>query len=61
MMNTIVYRISKCFEKGHSMVLYAMLCYPMLWYDIESTVCYEISMLCYEISMLCYAMLWFIL
>ena len=33
-----------------------MLCYPILWYGMESMVCYEISMLCYEISMLCYAM-----
>ena len=40
------------------MVWYAMLCYPMLWYGMESTVCYEISMLCYEISMLCYAMVY---
>ena len=31
-----------------------MLYYPMLWYGMESMVCYEISMLCYEISMLCY-------
>ena len=29
------------------MVWYAMLCYPMLWYGMESIVCYEISMLCY--------------
>ena len=40
------------------MVYYGMLCYHMLWYDIESMVCYEISMLCYEISMLCYAMVY---
>ena len=40
------------------MVWYAMLCYPMLWYGMESMVCYEISMLCYEISMLCYAMVY---
>ena len=40
------------------MVWYAMLCYPMLWYGMESMVCYEISMLCYEISMQCYAMVY---
>ena len=33
-----------------------MLCYPMLWYGMESMVGFEISMLCCEISMLCYAM-----
>ena len=37
-----------------------MLCYPMLWYGIESMVCYEISMLCYEISMQCYAMVYLV-
>ena len=46
------------FEKSHSMVWYAMLCYPMLWHGMESMVCYEILMLCYEISMLCYAMVY---
>ena len=40
------------------MVWYAMLCYPMVWYGMESMACYEISMLCYEISMLCYAMVY---
>ena len=35
-----------------------MLCYPMLWYGMESMVWYEISMLCYEISMPCYAMVY---
>ena len=37
-----------------------MLCYPILWYGMESIVCYEISMLSmsYEISMLCYAMVY---
>ena len=30
----------------------------MLWYGMESMVCYEISMLSYEISMLCYAMVY---
>ena len=40
------------------MVWYGMLCYPMLWYDMESMVCYEISMLCHEISMLRYAMVY---
>ena len=40
------------------MVCYAMLCYPMLGYGMESMVCYEISMLCYEISMLHYAMVY---
>ena len=30
-----------------------MLCYPILWYGMESMVCFEISMLCYEISLLC--------
>ena len=38
------------------MVWYAMFCYPMLWYGMESMVCYELSMLCYEISLQCYAM-----
>ena len=40
------------------MVWYAILCYAMLWYDMESMVCYEISMQCYEISMLCYTMVY---
>ena len=40
------------------MVWHGMLCYPMLWYGMESMVCYEISMLCYDISMLCYAMVY---
>ena len=35
---------------------YGMLCYPVLWYGIESMENYEISMLCYEISMLCYGL-----
>ena len=35
-----------------------MLCYPMLWYGIESMACYEIPMLRYEISILCYAMVY---
>ena len=54
-MNTIVYRISKCFwkESFYGMVWYGMLCYGM-----ESMVCYEISMLCYEICMLCYALVY---
>ena len=42
----------------NSIVVATMLCYPMLWYGMESMVCYEISMLCYEISMLCYAMVY---
>ena len=33
---------------------YGMVCFPMLWYGMESMEYYEISMLCYEISMLCY-------
>ena len=33
-----------------------ILWYSMVWYGMESMVCYEISMVCYEISMLCYAM-----
>ena len=37
---------------------YAMLCYLMLWYGMESMLCYEISMVCYEIFMLCYAMVY---
>ena len=37
---------------------YGVLCYPMLWYGMESMVFYEISMLCYEMSMLCYAMVY---
>ena len=45
----ISYNINLCYD---------MLCYPMLWYGMESMVCYEISMLCYEISMLCYAMVY---
>ena len=40
------------------MVWYGMVCYPMLWYGMESMVCYEISMVCYAISMLCYAMIY---
>ena len=40
------------------MVWYGMLCYPMLWYGMESMVFYEFSMLCYEISMQCYAMVY---
>ena len=40
------------------MVWYDMLSYAMVWYGMESMVCYEISMLCYEISMLCYAMVY---
>ena len=40
------------------MLCYGMLYYPMLWYGMESMVCYKISMLCYEISMLCYAMVY---
>ena len=35
-----------------------MVCYPMLWYGMESMVCYKISVLCYEISMLCYAIVY---
>ena len=35
-----------------------MLCYPLLWYGMESIVCYEISMLCYEIPVICYAMIY---
>ena len=38
------------------MVWYGMVCYPVLWYGMESMEYYEISMLCYEISML-----WFML
>ena len=30
----------------------------MLWYGLESIVCYEILMLCYEISILCYAIVY---
>ena len=40
------------------MVWYAKLSYAMVWYGMESMVCYKISMLCYEISMLCYAMVY---
>ena len=53
---------NKCFwkESLFGMVWYAMLCYPMLWYSMESMLSYEISMLCYEISMLFYAMVYFV-
>ena len=46
---------NKCFwkESLFGMVWYAMLCYPMLWYSME-------SMLSYEISMLFYAMVYFV-
>ena len=40
------------------MVWYGMLCYPMLWYGMESMVFYEISMLWFEIFMLCNAMVY---
>ena len=40
------------------MVWYGMVLFGMLWYGMESMVCYEILMLCYEISMLCYAMVY---
>ena len=44
------------------MVWYGMLCYALLWYGMESMVCYEISMLCYEIlknDMIWYAIVWY--
>ena len=43
----------------YGMVCYAMQCYPMVWYGMESMVCYEISMLCNEMSILCYD--WFMM
>ena len=36
---------------------FGMLFLPMLWYGIESMVCYSISMLCCEISF-CYAIVY---
>ena len=45
-------------ESFIGMVWYGMVRYPMLWYSMESMVCYEISMLCYEISMLCYTIVY---
>ena len=35
-----------------------MVWYGMVWYGMESMVCYQISMLCYEISMICYALVY---
>ena len=42
----------------YGMLCYAMLSYAIVWYGMESMVCFKISMLCYEISMLCYAMVY---
>ena len=50
--------MSISFEKSPSMVFYAMLCYPMIWYCKECMVCYGISLVFYEISMLWYAMVY---